>query len=98
MKKEAPDGASFFHLNQRHALAKHVEYLCFELPGVDRLGHVAVESAREYLLFVGCEGESRHGDDRHVGRLFADLGRGFVAVHHGHVDVHEHQVRGVPVE
>ena len=43
MKKEAPDGASFFHLNQRHALAKHVEYLCFELPGVDRLGHVAVD-------------------------------------------------------
>ena len=37
MKKEAPDGASFFHLNQRHALAKHVEYLCFELPGVEAI-------------------------------------------------------------
>ena len=57
--KEVPIRGSLFQLNQRHARAQHVEYLCFELPGVDRLGHIAVESAREYLLVVGCEGESR---------------------------------------
>lgn len=54
----------FFRLQQNHVFAQHVDDLRPQLQGVDRLGHVAVESALEHLLFVGSECERRHGDDR----------------------------------
>ena len=71
MKKEAPDGASFFHLNQRHALAKHayggarrvLEQVGIKLKGLNvdklRAEYQALETQKKELTttYKSCEKE-----------------------------------------
>ena len=66
---------------------------------VDRLGHVIVHAGIVAFLLVFLERTGAHGDNRNLLEelvvFFADgLGRG-QAVHHRHLQVHQHEVEGI---
>ena len=85
-------------LDQRHPGLQHVQYLPFQLFRIDRLGHVTVETVLHHFLLVRRESEGGDSEHGHVGRYFTDLARGFVTVHHRHIEIHQHQVRPVLFE
>lgn len=63
---------------------------------IDRLGDVSVHACSQRGLFVLLEGVGGNGDNRQLCQTFirqcADLLGRFVAVHNGHLDIHENQV------
>ena len=62
---------------------------------IDGLGDVVVHSGFDAALAIGLHSVSSHGDDDGVaaGRLgAADLFGGLIAIHHGHLAIHENEV------
>jgi len=73
-----------------------------EFGGANRLGDVSVHARGETVFEVAFEGVGVHGHDGDVGAgeflALANEARGLVAVHVGHLDVHEDEVEvaGLP--
>ena len=68
-----------------------------QLGHADRLGNVIVQARIERLLTVTSQGMGGDGNDRQIGgrkaRICADLSGGLVAIHTGHLDVHQHHFK-----
>jgi len=69
---------------------------------LDRLGHIIIHSGQEASFAVALHCVSRHCNDRNAsaaaGFAGADGAGGFIAVHLGHLHVHQHQVELLPIE
>ena len=65
-----------------------------QLRRVDGFGHVVVHAHGEAALAIGLHRVGGHGDHRQVGEagVGPQQARGSLAVHHGHLHVHEHHV------
>ena len=64
--------------------------------GVDGLGDVVVHAQGQATVPLFHHGVGGHGQDRQVAEpgLQAQAAGGFVTVHDGHLQIHEHQVEG----
>lgn len=67
--------------------------------GVDGFGDVIIHAGGDAAVAFFCGGVGGHGDDGERVEAFfrADFGSGLVAVHLGHLEVHEDEVEGVGV-
>jgi hypothetical protein len=70
--------------------------------GIDRFRQVAVHSGREASLPIPDHRVSGHGDDGQMAPVLAlaesNGQRGFETTHFRHLDVHEHDVKRLPIE
>ncbi len=67
---------------------------------IDRLGDVIVHAGIEAPFALTGHCVRRHRDDRQLGkrRHLTDLRSRFIAVHLGHLDIHQHQIEGMPLQ
>ena len=71
-----------------------------QLVGVDRLGNVIVHACGKAFFTIPENGACGHGDDRQFSEAFlsADVLAGLNAPHHGHLQVHQHDIEGLMLQ